>query len=60
MKIRICLHIAPRPSSLEPYGLPLTFLSCGNDVAGTCGYVGALGRFFLTRKSRTSETDTGW
>mgnify|MGYP004021531855 FL=1 len=60
MTMRICLHIAPRPSSLEPYGLSLTFLSCENDVAGTCGHVDVLGRFFLTRKARTSDTDTGW
>ena len=46
MTMRICLHIAPRPSSLEPYGLSLTFLSCENDVAGTCGHVDVLGRFF--------------
>ncbi len=58
--MRICLHIAPRPSSLEPYGLSLTFLSCENDVAGTCGHVDVLGRFFLTRKARTSDTDSGW
>jgi len=60
MIMRICLHIAPQPSSLEPYGLSLTFLFCENDAAETCEHVDALGRFFLTRKNWASDTYSGW
>jgi len=48
--MRICLHIPPRPSSLEPCGLSLTFLFSENSVAGTCEHDVALERFFSQEK----------